>query len=675
MALNQDQFEILEAYLDGELSAVERAGVDRELGENPQLRKLMQELAATRNWVAALPRASAPADLVETFQGQLERDALLGEHPDQSSDVVLRISYWSQFTSVAAILLLASGLGLVIYKVLPDRKANSIAMYQRTTREEVEGIKKGPSSFGDELAENPVTERRKDSVERFRKEKDIAPKIDGTALESLKSDSTNAPMDAATAPKPAESAADPSMTKRIAGERAQVSIDEVRELQQRMARAGTEASKGDTADRKRDFNYDANQPTKNLTLDEAPVVLLVNAQFPQQAYQDVAEFLTQNKIVYVATPEVVNRGLALSRNDGELNRSQGNTIQLPSGNQVNSESAYAKQEDASSGFRRGGVGGGGGYGGNSTTNQAAGAGNSNGNFSGGNSYNLNNDRGAVVQSGAQVVQADGLVPARNGTQNSLTSNTTQPAAPDLNYGASNSSSGLNGLPAGNITLNNASGNTARSFGNATYRALLTNRQQADLNDYIAKRGNQWAERRVEPRVALAVEGLADATTAPAPADKSKLESFGTLEKKLGQMAIEQPLAKESTSRPYVANPAIPAPAPLASKDRQKMNSAEATPPGAPGNSPAKPIDIAMKSGEAKPNAAPASGLKQGLTTNPTDELHEVLIVVNDQPVILPTVLLGAATTQSATQPMPAGPATAPTTTISAPPGKRADDEK
>src|SRR5438876_5082624 len=109
MSPNQENFEKLEAYLDGALDDGSRAEVERQLSANPQLRRMMAELSITRDWVRALPRAKAPAEVIETFHGQLERAALLGESGPGEGDVVFRINRWSQFMSVAAILLLAVG--------------------------------------------------------------------------------------------------------------------------------------------------------------------------------------------------------------------------------------------------------------------------------------------------------------------------------------------------------------------------------------------------------------------------------------------------------------------------------------------------------------------------------------------------------------------------------------
>src|SRR5205823_4722553 len=72
-----------------------------------------------------LPRAKAPLELNEAVCGQLERSALLNPTEDENSQTLLSINRWPQITAVAAVLLLAIGLGVVVYYVLPPSPSNS----------------------------------------------------------------------------------------------------------------------------------------------------------------------------------------------------------------------------------------------------------------------------------------------------------------------------------------------------------------------------------------------------------------------------------------------------------------------------------------------------------------------------------------------------------------------
>lgn len=71
------QEELLSAYLDGELTADERARVEELLAESAEYRQLLEELRALRNNLQALPRHTLPADFSQGVLQQAERAMLL----------------------------------------------------------------------------------------------------------------------------------------------------------------------------------------------------------------------------------------------------------------------------------------------------------------------------------------------------------------------------------------------------------------------------------------------------------------------------------------------------------------------------------------------------------------------------------------------------------------------
>ena len=105
------------AYLEGELTPAERAEIEKYLDANPQHRKLLGELSKTREFVGLLPRESAPSEIAEAFHGHVERAMLLDGSADGES--VVRLNRWPQFMLAAAIVVLAGGLGVVVYFTLP----------------------------------------------------------------------------------------------------------------------------------------------------------------------------------------------------------------------------------------------------------------------------------------------------------------------------------------------------------------------------------------------------------------------------------------------------------------------------------------------------------------------------------------------------------------------------
>lgn len=120
MANTEDIEAKLCAFVDGELDAAGISEIERHLAANPQHRRLIQDLMETRSFVRDLPRAVAPADVIETLHSQLERSALLGEDARDGADVVLRIGHWQQLRAIAAVLVLAVGLAAILYYMLPS---------------------------------------------------------------------------------------------------------------------------------------------------------------------------------------------------------------------------------------------------------------------------------------------------------------------------------------------------------------------------------------------------------------------------------------------------------------------------------------------------------------------------------------------------------------------------
>src|SRR3954464_2322636 len=100
---NTEQIEArLCAYVDGELDAAGRAEIEAHLQANPQHRELLAELMVQRDFLRQLPKASAPADLYDSFQTQLERSVLLNHDTDQPH-VAGRINRSPQLFAAAAV--------------------------------------------------------------------------------------------------------------------------------------------------------------------------------------------------------------------------------------------------------------------------------------------------------------------------------------------------------------------------------------------------------------------------------------------------------------------------------------------------------------------------------------------------------------------------------------------
>lgn len=132
MSQNQEIIESkLCAYIDGELDADGRAEIEKHLEANPQHRRLLESLRATRDLLRWLPREPAPPEISETLNGQLERSVLL----DYSGDS-LRPSIWPRVFATAAIIVLTAGLGAAVYYALPkSQKPAQLAIHTPSNNE------------------------------------------------------------------------------------------------------------------------------------------------------------------------------------------------------------------------------------------------------------------------------------------------------------------------------------------------------------------------------------------------------------------------------------------------------------------------------------------------------------------------------------------------------------
>jgi hypothetical protein len=124
MSQNQEIIESkLCAYVEGELDAEGRAEIEKHLNANPQHRRLLESLRATRDLLRWLPREQAPPELAETLNGQLERSVLLDYEGDG-----LRIPIWPRIFAAAAIIALTVGLAAAVFYALPRSQKPALAI-------------------------------------------------------------------------------------------------------------------------------------------------------------------------------------------------------------------------------------------------------------------------------------------------------------------------------------------------------------------------------------------------------------------------------------------------------------------------------------------------------------------------------------------------------------------
>ena len=140
--MSQNQ-EIIEAklcsYIDGELDPEGKAEIERHLQANPQHRRLLESLKATRDLLRWLPREPSPPELAETLNGQLERSVLLDYDGDS-----LRPSFLPRVLAAAAIIILTAGLAAAVYFALPK---NHTTLFAKAHQQE-EGKTQAPAPAG-----------------------------------------------------------------------------------------------------------------------------------------------------------------------------------------------------------------------------------------------------------------------------------------------------------------------------------------------------------------------------------------------------------------------------------------------------------------------------------------------------------------------------------------------
>jgi hypothetical protein len=140
MVENVEQIEAkLAAYIDGALTPDERVELELHLEANPTHRAMIAELMGHRDLLRGLPREMAPEGWLEPLESQFERDALLGGgDPLTEFKMVRARRWWPQLLAQAAIILLAFGLGTIVYFVLPP-KHPTVAIVQPPEQPQSEG--------------------------------------------------------------------------------------------------------------------------------------------------------------------------------------------------------------------------------------------------------------------------------------------------------------------------------------------------------------------------------------------------------------------------------------------------------------------------------------------------------------------------------------------------------
>jgi hypothetical protein len=284
MSQNQEIIESkLCAYIDGELDTEGRAEIEKHLEANPQHRRLLESLRATRDLLRWLPREPAPAEIAETLNGQLERSVLLnyeGEH--------LGPSIWPKVFAAAAIVTLTAGLGVAVYYALP-RSQSPAQLALHTAAEPESGnadVVPAPLATTEESSRNEAAHAG--GAERDRE-----------AYASKAGPSRMALGEPATlTPSARQDLADQAKMP----ERLSVGQKKSDELEQLARQVGQNPS-AFVAAASNGFGLNANAVQNANPTAATPLVLLVKSDAPEQTERQVTAYLNEQQIQWRQAPQ------------------------------------------------------------------------------------------------------------------------------------------------------------------------------------------------------------------------------------------------------------------------------------------------------------------------------------------------------------------------------------
>jgi hypothetical protein len=119
MKNNPNIDELLNGFIDGELTQRHRTEVQRLISHDPQIAQRLHELQKCKMLLGSLPRADAPTDMVQQVKASLRKRALLRQ-PTPSLDRRRGVRYLlaRQVLAYAAMIGLVAVLGVMVYSIV-----------------------------------------------------------------------------------------------------------------------------------------------------------------------------------------------------------------------------------------------------------------------------------------------------------------------------------------------------------------------------------------------------------------------------------------------------------------------------------------------------------------------------------------------------------------------------
>lgn len=119
MKENPDIEELLNGFIDGELTARQETEVQRLISHDQQIAARLRELQKCKVLVSSLPRLHAPTEIAEEIKTSLERNALLSQQPKHTDyRRGEKHLFVRKLVAVAAMIGLVAVLGAVVYTIV-----------------------------------------------------------------------------------------------------------------------------------------------------------------------------------------------------------------------------------------------------------------------------------------------------------------------------------------------------------------------------------------------------------------------------------------------------------------------------------------------------------------------------------------------------------------------------
>jgi len=117
-AQDSNRDELLNSFVDGELSPRQRTEVKRLAAHDQDVAGRIRQIENVRNLLRSLPREEPPNEIADNVRLLLERQSLLGDRDLSASDRPRRYLLLSKLRAVAAVLLLMGALVVLIHNIV-----------------------------------------------------------------------------------------------------------------------------------------------------------------------------------------------------------------------------------------------------------------------------------------------------------------------------------------------------------------------------------------------------------------------------------------------------------------------------------------------------------------------------------------------------------------------------